>query len=451
MSTVPGAQAPAWRLPERLLRNVLSNSASTALGAGAQLVALLVTSQCLATPAYAAYLVAIALVGVAEMASDFGARVWAAQQFALGERPAAVLRSALAAKGLYSALMLAVLAVLPMNGIGLADILLCGLVAITQSSSDPTLWYLRGIARLDVEAVIVLANRIAAAAAACVLALAGYGVTAILIAWLVTNLVRIAVSVGLPATRPLFQRTSARVARPRQDDARRFSALLAITLPLGASLLLISLFQRAGVLLMDSAGTPLDVALFGTSYKFASTASLLATSIALAHFPELVRQIGAGRTDDANRILRHEVLGVTALFAPLCLAGIVAGPLLGEAILGAGLADAGRVLSVLMPGLFISSVNIATKFTLNALGRNWLDAAYALAGLAAFCVLFYAPICDSMCLRAAIAWTAGETLIFLLRGLAIRRGSSGLSVPAPLVLAVTAALSLAAIFVWQIS
>jgi O-antigen/teichoic acid export membrane protein len=323
------------------------------------------------------------------------------------------------------------------------DVVLCGLVAITQASSDPALWYLRGVARLDIEAVIVLVNRVATAAAACGLALAGYGLTEILTAWLVCNVVRMGASMTLSATRPLL--LSGAVDRA---PGVPFRQIIAITIPLGASLLLISLFQRAGVLLMDSAGTPLDVALFGTSYKFASTTSLLATSVALAHFPELVRHIDAGRPDDANRILKHEVLGVTAIFAPLCLAGAIVGPFLGEAVLGAGLGDAGRVLSVLMPGLYISSVNIATKFTLNALGRNWLDAIYAAAGLVAFCVVFYCPFNDSPCLRAAVGWAVGEAIIFVLRGRTMRQCDAALRIPTTLALTVTAALSLVASGVW---
>jgi O-antigen/teichoic acid export membrane protein len=446
MATVPGTIARDAPLPERLVRNVLSNSASAALGAAAQLVAIVVTSQCLDTASYAAYLVAIALVGVAEMASDFGGRVWAAQQFALAAPPRSVLRDALVIKAVYSALMLLVVACLPWEGFTAATSVLCALIAITQSSSDPMLWYLRGAARLDAEAVIVLANRIAAAATACVLALGGWGLDAILAAWLACNLLRVVAAAAMPIMRPLF---ASRRGGANAPASPTLAALLAATIPLGGSLLLVSLFQRAGVLLMDSAGTARDVALFGTSYKFVSTASLLATSLALAHFPELVRRLAAGRTAEANRLLRSAILGITAIFAPLCVAGIACGQLLGEPILGAGLADAGMILAALMPGLYISSINIATKFTLTALDRNWFDASFAAAGLAAFCAMFYAPWPVSPCVRAAIAWTVGETLIFTLRREVVRRAAPGLRVQAGLVLGITAALAALASLRWQ--
>lgn len=446
MASVLGTTIRDAPLPDRLVRNVLSNSASAALGAAAQLIAIVVTSQCLNTAAYAAYLVALALVGVAEMASDFGARVWAAQQFALAAPPRSVLRNSLAIKAVYSVLMLLVVACLPWEGFTAATSVLCALIAITQSSSDPMLWYLRGDARLDAEAAIVLTNRVAIAAAACVLALAGWGLNAILAAWLACNLLRIVAAAAMPIMRPLFAARTGDAAVPASPT---LAVLVAATIPLGGSLLLVSLFQRAGVLLMDSAGTARDVALFGTSYKFVSTASLLATSLALAHFPELVRLLASGRTADANRVLRTEILGITAIFVPLCVAGIAFGPLLGESILGAGLADAGIILTALMPGLYISSINIATKFTLNALDRNWFDASFAAAGLAAFCVAFYFPWPISPCLRAAVGWTVGETLIFTLRREVVRRAAPGLRVLAGLVLGITAALVLLASLRWQ--
>jgi O-antigen/teichoic acid export membrane protein len=359
-----------------------------------------------------------------------------------------VLRDALAVKAAYSALTLAIVMCLPLAGFTATTSLLCGLIAITQPTSDPLLWYLRGAGRLDAEAAIVVGDRIGTAAAACLLALSGWGLDAILASWLACNLLRVAVTAPLPIMRPLF-RGEAIVSASAPAVSR--SRLIAATIPLGGSLLLVSLFQRAGVLLMDTVGTPRDVALFGTSYKFTSTASLLATSLALAHFPELVRQLGAGRGGEAHRVVRTQMVTVTAVFAPLGLAGIVCGPLLGEAVFGPGLADAGVVLAALMPGLYISSINIATKFTLSALGRNWFDAAAAAAGLAAFIALFYAPLAASPCARAAIAWAVGELVIFALRRAAVQPTNAALAVPTRLVLAVTVTLSALAWARWQFS
>jgi hypothetical protein len=65
MASVAPEASGRLALPERLLRNVLSNSAAAALGAAAQLAGILVAGRTLDTAAYAAYLVAIALVGVA--------------------------------------------------------------------------------------------------------------------------------------------------------------------------------------------------------------------------------------------------------------------------------------------------------------------------------------------------------------------------------------------------
>jgi O-antigen/teichoic acid export membrane protein len=447
---VHGASFARLRLPHRVQRNALSNGASNALGLVLQLIVIGVTGQFLQTPDYATYLVAMALVGVAEIGSDFGTRVWAAQRFALVPSPYEVLPSVLTAKAFYSLVMLVAICVTPLEGFSFGLAGLCGLIALTQPGSDPAIWYLRGTERLDIEAVVVIINRVSVTLAACLLAWAGFGSATILISWLASNLIRVAIEMTLPACRRLFQHDGTHEPM-RRASAISLPSLVAATLPLGSSLLLMSLFQRAGVFAVNAVGTPLDVAVYGTCYKFVSAASFLATSVAVAHFPALVRHADSLSIDEASQVVKTEIAAVTVIFGPLCLAGLVIGTFNVGWVSGPAWSDAGQVLAALMPGLYISSVNIATKFTLNAFGRNWLDATCNALGLLAFCLVFLVPSSMSPGIRAAFGWTIGETIVFGLRRAILRQTNPAVGMQAPVVLSITGLLAVAAIVTWQIS
>ena len=82
----------------RFGRNVISNAGGNAIHGGLQLALLLVLFQLLDDTACAAFITATYLIGVLEMASDFGGRLWATREFSLSQTPRLVLSQSLRCK-----------------------------------------------------------------------------------------------------------------------------------------------------------------------------------------------------------------------------------------------------------------------------------------------------------------------------------------------------------------
>jgi hypothetical protein len=124
---------------------------------------------------YAAFLNATFLVGLLEMASDYGARIWATREFSVSESPRSVLKNSVYCKVFYTLVSALALSLIPFNTLTAFDFLLSVLVASTQPSTDPLLWYLRGRERLDIEAVVVLAFRVIVAIGMLAATVLGFG------------------------------------------------------------------------------------------------------------------------------------------------------------------------------------------------------------------------------------------------------------------------------------
>ncbi|MCA9049077.1 MAG: hypothetical protein KDA89_10145, partial [Planctomycetaceae bacterium] len=73
------------RLRSQYVTNVLSNLAGNTVNSVLQLGLLLALARLLNTSTYAAFLTASALIGIAEISSDFGTRLWATRRFAASD------------------------------------------------------------------------------------------------------------------------------------------------------------------------------------------------------------------------------------------------------------------------------------------------------------------------------------------------------------------------------
>ena len=141
--------------PGRFGRNIISNASGNAAHAVMQLALVFVLFRLLPDAEYAAFITASYLIGLLEMASDYGGRLWATREFSVASAPQQVLKHSVRAKLFYTIISAAILSLVPLNTLTLPGFMLCVLIAATQPSSDPFLWFLRARERLDIEAGIV--------------------------------------------------------------------------------------------------------------------------------------------------------------------------------------------------------------------------------------------------------------------------------------------------------
>ena len=174
----------------RFGRNVLSNSGANAIHAAMQLGLICLLFDWLNDADYAAFLMAGYLIGLLEISSDYGGRLWATRKFAVTKTPSLVMRQSFSLKIAYTLAGVAILAFLPFATLSLPALGLCVLIGFTQPGTDPYLWQLRGRERLDIEAGAVLASRVAIAVAMVIAAALNGGLLLLLTIWLAGNVLR---------------------------------------------------------------------------------------------------------------------------------------------------------------------------------------------------------------------------------------------------------------------
>jgi O-antigen/teichoic acid export membrane protein len=421
--------------------NIMSNTIANVIGSAAQLALLVVLARVTGVSDFAGYVSAVAIVAIAEPASDFGTRIWATKKFALHGNTRNVLFKALKSKLFYSALMAVVVLSLPLKTLSIFNTLLCVLIAVTQYSTDPVTWYLVGKERMHVDATILLAWRVGNALLLAVLAFAGFPLEWLLAAWLAVNCLRILVESRLKAARELFIDQADDVEGGARDG---FFHLIKLVFPIGTALLLISLFHRVGVITLGALGDVTGVAVFGAAFSLVLAAGMLTNSIALASFPMLSRALDLAENEKASGVARRMLLLIACVCAPICLGGMALSPFITKLLYGQAYAESGLVMIILMPTLYLAGVNYALKYTLNAMHLYWQDAASLVIGLIAYvAVILYLPQTLSVSPPAATAlgWGAGETTIFLSKWFILARDGRLETMPMGVVLALTAILS----------
>lgn len=401
-----------------LKRNIVSHAGAVFVGLVVQLSLVVVLSHLLEVQSFSVYLMVAALVGVFEIASDFGTRIWAMRQFsAAGAAPRSLLL-ALLGKGIFTLVFGLLVLLLPMRAEHTAYIVLGLLIAITQPSTDPLIWYLRGTERLDIESAFVLAWRLCNAVSMLVLAYSGVAVLYLFVSWFVLNVCRILAECIQPFARRLFAVRSANV---RIISFEELTNLVRIAIPIGLASSGAALFQRLGVIALGRWATSSDVANFGAAFSLVSSSTFLAVSISVASFPRLTRAIDDHDYSRAREVLGRKV-GLTLIaFLMVATGGMIVGPIIVRLLFSSSLHDAPRMLVLLMPGVVISAVNIAMKYLLNALHSNWWDALSVTCGVCTFLAVFWLFNATGAQAAAAVGWCFGELAVFVLRYLVVLR------------------------------
>ncbi len=401
--------------PRSFRRNVISSAGSTTLGSLAQLVLVMVLSRVMSGLDYAGFLTAVALVAVADMASDFGTRIWAMREFALKGASRNTFFVSLLTKLFYSAAVAAVVMTIGPHILIIPwqDILICVFIAFTQPATDPSLWYFRGRERLDLEALAVVLYRVGCAVILALLAYLGVTLTLLLAAWLAVNVLRITAVISSAPLRFVFKPGS-----EAGNSGIYFSLVrrvLPITFPIGVAFILVTLYQRLGVLSLNAMHLTHQVALYGTAFSLVGAAGFIAVSITNATFPALTRAIESGDFPAASDLLLKKFSLITLFFVPMACLGLVFSPLAIAFLYGSGYRDAGLVMVLLMPGLYISSLNFGAKYALNAISLNWYDVTATLISIVVFTAVFILPLHMQKAGQAAVGWGIGESTGLLCR------------------------------------
>ncbi len=429
------------RKPGRFGRNILSNAGGNALISALQLGLLCVLFRIMDDLDYAAFLTAGYLVGPLEIASDYGVRLWATREFSVTDNPRAVMRQSWKIKIFYTVLAAIALSLLPLNTLTLGGFLLCTLIAATQPGTDPFLWHMRGRERLDIEAVVVIGSRVAIVAGMAVGAIVGLPLTGLLWIWLGGNIMRLAVEWRLPISQPLFVRPV-----EGQSTLQPIRRTIAAVFPLGTALVLTCIFQRTSLYVLEAYATVHDYKIYATAFKFVSTSGAIATAIFVSSFAPLTRAVEASDTDAVRAVVRRKMVLVTAVFLPVCVFGILLVVPLSGWFSSQSLTDVASVMVLLMPGLYVSCVNMGLKFTLNAFELNWHDVTAVLLGLTTLLLAttFHGNL--SWWTAGALGWFVGESTLLMARLWLLYSQKKHLGVPVGMIFGSAAALLLMVVF-----
>ena len=407
-----------------LRRNILSNAGATAIGSLIQLILVLLLARWLDVGEFAVFITATAVVGFGEMASDFGVRIWGTRQFSVKDSVSGILGPALLSKTSTSLLLILIILLLPFQLLTTKQALLAGIIACTQPSTDPLLWFMRGKERLDIEAVITLGWRTANALVLGATAWFDFGVTSLLAAWLACNLVRVAIEWRVPLLgqlrlSPLFE---------GQHVRAQVVGVLRQSFPIGIAFLVMAIYQRLGILMLGEIAPPETVSHFGAAFTLVASAGFVATSITVSSFPRLARAAEAGDWADVCAITNNKLKMVMAVFLPACLLGMFAAPWIVHLLYPAAYQDAAIAIVALLPGLYISSVNFALKYLMNTLHNNWMDVISVLSGITVFVLILLLAGGDVLLLVAGAAWGIGEAVIFVVKWRVLRHNKKTRSI-----------------------
>lgn len=394
--------------------NVLANAGGSSLNSVLQLLLLLALGRLLGKGAFADWFAAGSIIAISEAASDFGTRLWAVKRFATDKDAALTFRFCILHKVIFTLLTACVFGFLSLNTLTLSTLVLSILVATTQPSSDPFLWYLRGKERLDVEAGLVLSCRVAIVGALVLTAIFQVELRALLLVWLSLNSVRLIWESRLTICRPLFAKVS-NVAVTFPDLWKNVRDVL----PIGVSLVLGPMFTQCALLFVTSHGTESDITEFGAAFRLALAAGFVGTSIVVSSFARLSKSFADEDENAVRKIVGTKFLLLTAALAPICILGMLlsvpVAELVSQLTLKPDLLNAGHVMVLLMPGLYLSCINMGANFSLNAFGLNRQDVMALLVGFLTLFLVFHAASALRLPVRAALCWTCGEVAVLTCR------------------------------------
>jgi len=373
----------------------------------------------LGTSDYAGFILANAAIAVGEMFSDFGTRIWAIRNHALGMGLRDGLRFIMVAKVGYTTLFGAALFVLMTGQLSVELRLLIALVAFVQPSTDPLLWLFQGREQLYLEALFTLVWRIAVSAAMYVVADMTHNLSLILTTWLLASLVRVAAELLWIWWRGFGRSDPA--ASSWHGSSPRLLRTSAEVFPVGCAFVLMCLYQRVGIFALSHVTDVLSVALYGTAFSLVTVPGFVAMSVSSSLFPRLSRHVHSSDVRAATNTANQGLMVIAFIFAIISIGGVIAAPLVFGLLLPPRLYAGYIVTQILFPGLYISSLSVFLKYCMNALSLNVHDAGASALGIVLFLLVLTVPNWRVPVQGAALAWNIGESSIFVLRGAMIAR------------------------------
>lgn len=437
----------------RFSKNVLTNSVMSVVNGLFQLLLIMAVGRLTDEVFFASFLIAAALVAISEHGSEFGSSVWGMQRFASASVPARVLISCFQVKAFFSLILLCLLLILPIPTLSLVQVFLCFLVAVTQPSADPILWFLRGTERLDKDALVLVLWKAASVGIMALILWSGGTLDMMLTGWFCINVLRqllvyacLRTLLGTGKPRPPHELDKhhfamAELASDTVSDDKLLSVVRR-SIPTGTSSLVMALNQRILLFVMGFIASTSDLSQFGAAHTLVSQAGFLAMALVLSYLPSLARTqdaaFASGDDTAMREILRRKFSRIALLIGAFCLFGIAASATLATIVYGQQFPLAGPLMSVLWPGLFLWSISISLRFVLALRRSAWIDLSGSAAGLASSVTLLWIGAmlnADSQSLVwiAAIAWVAGLFIECSIKTAALLR-SSVLSKPTALLL-----------------
>ena len=391
------------------LKNIFSESGASVVGALGLLLTQLVLVRVLSDNVFSSFLLASAIIGIAEVFADFGVRIVGMKAFAV-EKDTSGLFSAITISKLGNGIVLfAILLFWPQNKLDLMHLLVVLGISATQVSTDPFIWFFRGKERMDISALLILFWRLANTGILILAAYFGANLIQLLLFWLTNNILRILLAHII--VRKWFEpEFHIRLNRQWLNDALSLSRA---ALPIGFAFLSIALYLRMGILLLSRVASDQDVAIYGVAYTLVASSGFIATAISNATFPRIARAINDENWQEATRHINHNIHLILLVFVPLCMIGIMLAPWVVWLLYPPKVAMASNVIILLLPGLLLSNVNFALKMFMNAAGKNWFEFSTVLLGIVVFLLLFFLPWNLPISEMAGIAWSLSEFSIFL--------------------------------------
>jgi len=346
-------------------RNFSFRLGSQIVAALVNVVGLVLLGRRLSADGYGTYVFYASLIPLLAAATDLGLGIVATREIA--RAPAALptlLGDAIVLRLALSGLAWAGATAVAATFLDPAHTLLVGIVAagaLLDFGQDPSIWVFRARERLDLEGLVLLVSQVVWLALLA-FAMPGGRLTALLAAAPVAYAVRAGVGWSILARH---------VPRPRIDLAPgRLRRLLAEGAPFGVALFVSVLYARVGVLLLKVFAAPADVACFNAAYLLSQPLGFVASALGLALLPVLARRAVAGG-DAVRATLRPALRGPLLLGLPLA-AGLVtlSDPIVGLLFHGRGFEPAGAALRITGACVPLVFLNLVSRYTLAALGRQ---------------------------------------------------------------------------------
>lgn len=410
--------------PGSFLGNILSNSASSILVIGSQLLITVILARAWGETDFGKFSLASALIFCLELVADFGLRMWAVQALATADDPFSLMKRIYISRGMLAIMALGAAALTPFKSLSLGERAICGLVAITQPLVDPALWLFRAKEKLHVESLIVAIWRMVTFFAFAIVALLGHGFLLLLLAWLILNLLRWIGTVSIREYRNLIKPlpVSFRV------NFRDCVLLLRDAFPFGVCILLAQVSHRVPLFLVERLGAIQDLSLFGLGSRLLYAFSFVTSSITLTTFPSFIRAHRAANSAEAMELFRRGLQYLSWIMFSIALGGVPASRVLMVPIFGQQYEPVARLMALLLPISLLMSLNYYLGYLMANIEPRRLEIATSLIGVAVIVVFVLATPRMNIEISVTLGWFVSELMKFFLRSwiLSQRSGYRGL-------------------------